>query len=141
MTDEPTQHRFMTISQAAEEMNVKQSLIQGLIRTGELRALQVGGRGLWRIGGEDVEDYIADAYRQTAERIAAGELADDALGIGTSSHGTRTGGPSLLVREVGWRKALLPIIYKGCRAFRFTQTLRRSSRAFSCSRDFDPGRT
>ena len=59
-------------------MNVKQSLVQGLIRTGELRAFQVGGRGMWRIGRQDVEDYIEQAYRRTAERIAAGELEDGA---------------------------------------------------------------
>ena len=77
MTDEPTKRRFLTLEQAAEELNVKESLIRGLIKSGELRALQVGGRGLWRIGIQDLEDYIADAYRHTAERIAAGELADD----------------------------------------------------------------
>lgn len=36
-----------------------------------------GARGLWRIGIQDLEDYIADAYRRTAERIAAGDLADE----------------------------------------------------------------
>ncbi|WP_406636952.1 helix-turn-helix domain-containing protein [Pseudarthrobacter quantipunctorum] len=61
---------------SAEELNVKQSLIRGLIRTGELRALQIGGRGLWRVGRQDVEDYIADAYRRTAEQLTAGELED-----------------------------------------------------------------
>lgn len=64
------------MAQVADELNVKQSLVQGLIRTGELRAFQVGGRGLWRIGRQDVEDYIEQAYRRTAERIAAGELED-----------------------------------------------------------------
>ena len=73
-----TKHRFLTIGQAAGELNVKESLIRGLIKTGELRALQVGGRGLWRVGRQDVEDYIADAYRRTAERIAAGEFEDGA---------------------------------------------------------------
>jgi hypothetical protein len=29
------------------------------------------------VGRQDVEDYIADAYWRTAERIAAGELKDD----------------------------------------------------------------
>lgn len=77
MTDEPTKPRFLTIEQAAEELNVKSSLIRGLIKTGELRAIQVGGRGMWRVGRQDVEDYIADAYRHTAERIAAGELLGD----------------------------------------------------------------
>lgn len=76
MTHEPTTRRFLTIEQAAEELNVKESLIRGLIKTGELRGLQVGGRGLWRVGRQDVEDYITEAYRRTAERIAAGELVD-----------------------------------------------------------------
>ena len=57
---------------------MKSSLIRGLISSGELRAIQVGGRGLWRIGLQDLEDYIAEAYRRTAERIAAGDLLDDA---------------------------------------------------------------
>jgi excisionase family DNA binding protein len=64
------------MAQVADELNVKQSLVQGLIRTGELRAFQVGGRGLWRIGRQDVEDYIEQVYRRTAERIATGELED-----------------------------------------------------------------
>ena len=78
MTDEPTKRRFLTVEQAAEELNVKSSLIRGLISSGELRAIQVGGRGLWRIGLQDMEDYIAEAYRRTAERIAAGDPLDDA---------------------------------------------------------------
>ncbi|MBD1538248.1 helix-turn-helix domain-containing protein [Arthrobacter sp. S13_S34] len=78
MTDEPNQPRFLTLAQVADELNVKQSLVQGLIRTGELRAFQVGGRGMWRIGRQDVEDYIDQAYRLTAERIAAGDLEDAA---------------------------------------------------------------
>lgn len=32
---------------------------------------------MWRIGRQDLEDYIAEAYRRTAERIAAGELQDE----------------------------------------------------------------
>ena len=77
MTEEPKKRRFLTIEQAAEELNVKQSLIRGLIKTGELRAIQIGGRGQWRIGRQDIEDYVAEAYRRTAERIAAGELIDE----------------------------------------------------------------
>ncbi|MEO5318916.1 helix-turn-helix domain-containing protein [Arthrobacter sp. CC3] len=78
MTDEPNRPRFLTLAQVADELNVKQSLVQGLIRTGELRAFQVGGRGMWRIGRQDVEDYIDQSYRRTAERIAAGDLEDGA---------------------------------------------------------------
>nr|WP_157243175.1 helix-turn-helix domain-containing protein [Pseudarthrobacter sp. GA104] len=67
----------MTIEQAAEELNVSHSQIRALLKTGELRAIQVGGRGMWRIGVKDLEDYIAEAYRRTAERIDAGEIVDD----------------------------------------------------------------
>ncbi|RAX15986.1 helix-turn-helix domain-containing protein [Pseudarthrobacter sp. AG30] len=80
MITEPNQPRFLTIAQVADELNVKQSLVQGLIRTGVLRAFQVGGRGMWRIGRQDVEDYVAEAYRRTAERIAAGDFDDAGSG-------------------------------------------------------------
>lgn len=78
MTDEPKKHRFLTTEQAAEELNVSSNQIRSLLKTGELRAIQVGGRGMWRIGVIDLEDYIADSYRRTAERIASGEIVDDA---------------------------------------------------------------
>jgi len=78
VTEEPNQPRFLTLAQVADELNVKQSLVQGLIRAGELRAFQVGGRGMWRIGRQDVEDYIDQAYRRAAERIAAGDLEEGA---------------------------------------------------------------
>ncbi|MGY4542599.1 excisionase family DNA binding protein [Arthrobacter sp. UYNi723] len=77
MSDEPKNRRFLTIDQAAEELNVSVAQIRSLLKTGELRGIQVGGRGLWRIGVNDVEDFITEAYRRTAERIAAGELTDD----------------------------------------------------------------
>jgi hypothetical protein len=32
---------------------------------------------VWRIGPQDLKDYIAEAYPRTAERIAAGELNDE----------------------------------------------------------------
>lgn len=70
MTDVPAKPRFLTIEQASEELNV----------SGELRAIQVGGRGLWRIGCQDIEDFITKAYRRTAEHIAAGEFRDNGEG-------------------------------------------------------------
>lgn len=68
--------RFLTIEQAAQELNVGEPLIRAMVKTGDLRAIQVGGRGVWRIGRADIEDYIEQAYRRTAERIAAGDLRD-----------------------------------------------------------------
>jgi excisionase family DNA binding protein len=69
--------RFLTIDQVATELNIGQPLVRGLLKSGELRGFQLGGRGVWRIGANDIEDFIAGAYLRTAERIAAGELKDE----------------------------------------------------------------
>lgn len=76
MADE--KRRFLTIEQVAEELNVKQTLVRSLLRTGELRGIQVGGRGLWRISTTDVEDYISQAYEEAGKRIEAGAFSQDA---------------------------------------------------------------
>jgi len=77
VTDEPRAPRFLTPTQVAEELNVKPNQVHALIKAGELRAFQVGGRGMWRIGRPDLEDYITEAYRRTEERLPAGELGED----------------------------------------------------------------
>ncbi|MDQ0241453.1 excisionase family DNA-binding protein [Arthrobacter bambusae] len=76
MVDEIRKYRFLTVEQVAEELNVSAIQIRALLKSGELRGFQVGGRNVWRIGASDVGDYIAEAYRRTAERVAAGELPD-----------------------------------------------------------------
>jgi prophage regulatory protein len=65
------------MEQVADELAVGVPLVRSLLKTGELRGLQVGGRGMWRIGIQDLEDYIEQAYHRTAEKIAAGEMPDD----------------------------------------------------------------
>jgi excisionase family DNA binding protein len=74
--DEIKKYRFLIVEQVAEELNVSVSQIRALLKSGELRGIQVGGRNVWRIAASDVEDYIAEAYRRTAERVAAGELPE-----------------------------------------------------------------
>lgn len=74
---EKGKRRFLTIEQVADELNVGLSTVRTLISTGELRAIQVGGRSLWRVGSKDLEQYIIHAYAQAAERIVRGELSDD----------------------------------------------------------------
>lgn len=45
MTDKPNQPRFLTPTQVADELNVKPNQVHVLIKAGDLRAFQVGGRG------------------------------------------------------------------------------------------------
>jgi len=69
--------RFLTVEQVAEELNVGIPLVRALLKSGELRGFQVGGRGMWRVGAADVEEYISQAYAKTARIIEAGDLADE----------------------------------------------------------------
>jgi prophage regulatory protein len=74
--EELTPKIYLTMEQVADELNVGIPQVRSLLKSGELRGFQIGGRGLWRVGRVDVEDYIAEAYRMTADRIAAGEVDD-----------------------------------------------------------------
>jgi prophage regulatory protein len=66
---EPRAARFLTLQQVAAELNTRDSTIRTLIRTGELPAIQVGGRGQWRIERTKVEEYITAAYTRAAAAI------------------------------------------------------------------------
>lgn len=75
MTEEP-KRRFLTIEQVAEELNVGAPSIRALLKTGELRGIQVGGRGMWRIARQDVEAYIEAAYQKSSQQAQSGDLED-----------------------------------------------------------------
>lgn len=73
--DEPVKAlRFLTLRQVAEELNTKESTIRALIRTAEIPAIQVGGRGQWRIERSKLEDYITNAYTRVRSDIARGDV-------------------------------------------------------------------
>lgn len=76
-SEELPDRRFLTIQQVAEELNIGTPQVRALLKSGELRGFQIGGRRLWRIGAEDVESFIREAYEQTARRIASGEAFDN----------------------------------------------------------------
>ncbi|WP_332601618.1 helix-turn-helix domain-containing protein [Arthrobacter sp. S2(2024)] len=64
--------RFLTIEQVAEDLATSVVQIRSLLKSGQLRGFQLGGRGVWRIGRDDLEAYIQEAYRRAAESVAAG---------------------------------------------------------------------
>ena len=76
VSEEKKKHTFLTIDEVAEELNVSVAQARALLKVGELQGLQVGRRNVWRIGAADVEDYIPEAYKRTAKRIAADDLPD-----------------------------------------------------------------
>ena len=73
--------RFLLMSDVAEELNVSESQVYHMVRSGELPAIKIGGRGQWRIERSRLEEYIAEKYRETAAWVAGNPLinrdADD----------------------------------------------------------------
>jgi excisionase family DNA binding protein len=64
--------RFLTLKNVAEELLVEERTVRRLISTGDLPAIQVGGRGVWRIEASKLEEYIQTQYEATRRRIADG---------------------------------------------------------------------
>lgn len=68
--------RMLTLDEVQEVLNLGKPLVYALVKSGELRAAQFGGRGTWRVRQDDLEAYIEAAYEKTAERIALGQIPD-----------------------------------------------------------------
>lgn len=54
----------------AEELNVKLPQVRALVKSGELPAIQIGGRGMWRVERVALENYIQERYAQARDDIA-----------------------------------------------------------------------
>ncbi|WP_434993694.1 helix-turn-helix domain-containing protein [Arthrobacter sp. Ld5] len=63
------ERRFLTLADVGEVLNISASQTYALVRSGELPAIQVGGRGQWRVETRVLEDYIARAYEKTAAAL------------------------------------------------------------------------
>lgn len=70
-----TRVRFLTLADVAETLNISSAQAYALVRSGELRAIKVGGRGQWRVETTELEAYIARAYEQTEALLA--DAAED----------------------------------------------------------------
>lgn len=70
----PTSPRFLTLADVAEVLNVTVRQVYALVRSGDLRGIQIGGRGQWRIENDQLEDYISRQYARTDTQDVA---ADD----------------------------------------------------------------
>lgn len=54
--------RFMTLDDVKEVLSISRTQAYSLVRSGELRAIRVGGRGQWRIENAELEAYIQRSY-------------------------------------------------------------------------------
>jgi excisionase family DNA binding protein len=62
--------RFLTLADVAEILNISGSQTYALVRSGELEAIKVGGRGQWRVERDKLESYIARMYDETRKFVA-----------------------------------------------------------------------
>jgi len=70
--------RFLTLADVQEVLNISAAQAYALVRSGELPALQVGGRGVWRVEATELEGYTQRMYEQTRARITTGDLEREA---------------------------------------------------------------
>lgn len=61
--------RFVPLSDVAEMLSISASQAYALVRSGELRAIKVGGRGQWRVETSEIESYIERSYAATESHL------------------------------------------------------------------------
>jgi len=71
--------RFLTLADVADVLNVTARQVYALVRTGDLRGIQIGGRGQWRIESVELEQYIQRQYERTDQLIAEEADVDESV--------------------------------------------------------------
>ena len=66
-----TTPRFLQIKDVAEVLNISTTQTYALLRSGQLSAIKVGGRGQWRVEAAVLEDFIQRMYAETKTFVAA----------------------------------------------------------------------
>jgi excisionase family DNA binding protein len=69
--------RFLQLADVAEVLNISASQTYALVRSGELPAIKIGGRGQWRVERSALEDYIQQCYTETKAFVSAHPLGGD----------------------------------------------------------------
>ena len=69
--------RFLQLADVAEVLNISASQTYALVRSGDLPAIKVGGRGQWRVERSKLEEYIERAYAETRAFVDAHPLGRD----------------------------------------------------------------
>ena len=68
--------RFIPLEHVQEILSISRSQAYALVRSGDLRAIQVGGRAQWRVELTELEAYIERAYQAAAEAISNDTVTD-----------------------------------------------------------------
>lgn len=63
--------RFLQLSEVSEILNISAAQAYALVRSGDLPAIKIGGRGQWRVEKDELESYIQRMYAETKTFVAA----------------------------------------------------------------------
>ena len=74
--------RFLTLTDVAEILNVSAAQARALVRSGDLQAIQVGGRGQWRIEQSWLDEFIERQRVRTRERVREWSAAGSDIDAG-----------------------------------------------------------
>lgn len=62
--------KFIPLTEVSEVLGVSAAQAYALVRSGDLPAIKVGGRGQWRVEVDELDAYIERMYAQTREFVA-----------------------------------------------------------------------
>lgn len=68
------QPRFLTLEDVATYLSVSVPQVYALVRSGELPAIKIGGRGVWRVDREQLEAYVDKLHEETQDWTKAHPL-------------------------------------------------------------------
>jgi excisionase family DNA binding protein len=71
LEEQTVAQRFIQLSAVSEILDISSTQAYALVRSGELAAIKVGGRGQWRVEVTELENYIQRMYSETKSFVAA----------------------------------------------------------------------
>lgn len=74
--------QFVTLDDVQIVLSISRSQAYALVRTGDLRALRVGGRGQWRVELTELDAYIERCYQAVDAETAEGLPPTDRISPG-----------------------------------------------------------
>ena len=61
--------RFIPLTEVSEILDISAAQAYALVRSGDLPAIKVGGRGQWRVETVELENYIQRMYVETRDLV------------------------------------------------------------------------
>ncbi|MCW2635031.1 MAG: DNA-binding protein excisionase family [Blastococcus sp.] len=92
--------RFLTLDDVAEILAVSWSQAYALVRRKELIAIQIGGRGQWRVEVDELERFIQQKYAEARAGTAPEAPAEASPSVPSENTGTEDTGTEAPQRSV-----------------------------------------